>query len=87
MYPTIPPNYIRVRAVVWECGEGQTDTRTAVTNIHFALAVPHAKYNDLEIDTHVPIQWPLFGNSLVKPAPERILMKRDDGVAVASTGA
>jgi len=21
-----PPSYIRVRAVVWECGEGQTDT-------------------------------------------------------------
>jgi len=25
--PTIPPSYIRVRAVVWECGEGQTDTQ------------------------------------------------------------
>jgi len=25
--PTIPPTYIRVRAVVWECGEGQTDRR------------------------------------------------------------
>jgi len=24
--PTIPPSYIQVRAVVWECGEGQTDT-------------------------------------------------------------
>ena len=23
--PTIPPSYIRVRAVVWECGKGQTD--------------------------------------------------------------
>jgi len=22
------PTYIRVRAVVWECGEGQTDTQT-----------------------------------------------------------
>jgi len=36
--PTIPPSYIRVRAVVWECGEGQrhrhTDTQTVVTNIH-----------------------------------------------------
>jgi len=33
--PTIPPTYIQVRAVVWECGEGQTythkDTQTAVT--------------------------------------------------------
>ena len=26
--PTIPPSYIRVRAVVWECGEEQTDTQT-----------------------------------------------------------
>ena len=26
--PTIPPNYIRVRAVVWECGEGRTDRHT-----------------------------------------------------------
>jgi len=34
---TIPPSYIRVPAVVWECGEGQTDKHT-VTNIHFAWA-------------------------------------------------
>jgi len=33
---TIPPSYIGVRAVVWECGEGQTDTQAAVTAIHFA---------------------------------------------------
>jgi len=26
--PTIPPSYIRVRAVVWECGEEQPDTHT-----------------------------------------------------------
>jgi len=26
--PNIPPRYIRVRAVVWECGEGQTDRHT-----------------------------------------------------------
>ena len=25
---TIPPTYIRVRAVVWECGERQTDRHT-----------------------------------------------------------
>ena len=25
--PTIPPTYTRVRAVVWECGERQTDTQ------------------------------------------------------------
>ena len=38
---TIPPSYIRVHAVVRECGEGktdrQTDTETRVTNIHFRL--------------------------------------------------
>jgi len=26
--PTMPPSYIRVRAVVWECGEGRTDRHT-----------------------------------------------------------
>ena len=26
--PTTPPSYIRVRAVVWACGRGQTDTQT-----------------------------------------------------------
>jgi len=46
---TIPPSYIRVRAVVWKCGEGQSDrhinTQTAVANIYFASATPHAKFN------------------------------------------
>ena len=41
--PTIPPICIRVRAVVLECGEGQADTQTAVANIDFASATPHAK--------------------------------------------
>ena len=26
--PTILPTYIRVRVVVWECGEGQTDRQS-----------------------------------------------------------
>jgi len=26
--PTTPPTYIRVRAVLWECGKGQRDTET-----------------------------------------------------------
>jgi len=26
--PTIPASYVRIRAVVWECGEGQTDRHT-----------------------------------------------------------
>jgi len=45
---TIPRSYIRVRAVVWECGEEQTDTQMAVTSIHFASATPHAKCNEEE---------------------------------------
>jgi len=51
--PTIPPTYIRVRAVVWECGEGHTHThtnaQTRVTNLHFASATPHAKRNNQDI--------------------------------------
>jgi len=47
--PTILSSYIRVRAVVWECGEGQTDRHTdaqmAVATIYFASAMPHAKCN------------------------------------------
>jgi len=34
--PTIPPTYIRVRAVMWDW-----DRQT----LHFASATPHAKYN------------------------------------------
>ena len=26
--PTTPPSYIRVRAIVWACGRGQTDRQT-----------------------------------------------------------
>jgi len=46
--PYNSPSYIRVRAVVRECGEGQTDTQTAVTDTHFAPATPHAKSNGTE---------------------------------------
>jgi len=42
-YPYHSPRYIRVRAVVWEWCEGQTDTPTRVTNIHFASSTTHAK--------------------------------------------
>ena len=41
----ITQSYIRIRAVVWKCSEGQTDTQMAGTNIHFASAMPHAKGN------------------------------------------
>jgi len=41
--PTIPPTYTQVRAVVWECGEAETDTQTVVATIHFASSTPDAK--------------------------------------------
>jgi len=52
--PTIIPSHIRVRAVVWACGKGQTDTHTqthahtqmAMTDKQFASATPHAKCNE-----------------------------------------
>jgi len=47
----MPPSYIRVRAVVWAYGRGQTnrhadrqtDTQMHVTTIHFASSTTHAK--------------------------------------------
>jgi len=48
-----PPSYIRVRAVVWAYGRGQThtqrDTQTRVTTIHFASSTTHAKCNDISM--------------------------------------
>jgi len=45
--PYHSPSYFRVRAVVWGCGEEQTDrhTQTAVANIHFTSTKPHTKCN------------------------------------------
>ena len=39
------PSYSQVRGIDRACGEGQTETQTAVTNIHFASATLHAKCN------------------------------------------
>jgi len=47
--PTILPSYIRVRAVVRECSEGQTDAHTAVTTIHFASSTTDAKCNKRQV--------------------------------------
>jgi len=41
----MPPSYIRVRAVVWAYGRGQTDTQTHVTTIHFASSATDARCN------------------------------------------
>ena len=51
----MPPNYIRVRAVVWVYSRGQT--QTCVTTIHFASSTTHAKCN--QRSTHT-LQWTLF---------------------------
>ena len=48
---TTLPSYIRVPAVMWAYGRGQThrqthtDTQTRVTTIHFASSTTHAKCN------------------------------------------
>ena len=50
---TVPPSYIRVRAVVWADGRGQTDrqtdTQTRVTTIHFASSTTHAKCKERKL--------------------------------------
>jgi len=53
---TIPPSYIWVHPVVCDCGEGQTDTQTAVTTTYFASAAPHAKCNDTAL-VNVTRRW------------------------------
>jgi len=40
---------------VAEYGEGQTDTQTRVTNIHFASSTTHAKGNKLRVGLGVSI--------------------------------
>jgi len=52
--PTIPSTNIWVHAVVWECSKGQTNTQTAVTNIHFTLAMPHVKCNNKALRELIP---------------------------------
>ena len=43
----MPPSDIRVHAVVWAYGRGETDTQTRVTTMHFASSTTHAKCNEL----------------------------------------
>jgi len=53
--PTIARSCIRVRAAVWECGDGQIDTQsdrhteTAVTTIHFASSTTRSKCNKVKV--------------------------------------
>ena len=75
--PTIPPSYIRVRAVVWKCGEGQTHThthththtytQTPVTNIRFASSATHAKCNEVRSMPYFSALTPLHGSLLEHP--------------------
>jgi len=57
----MPPSYIRVRAVVWAYGRGQTDTQTdtqtRVTTIHFASSTTHAKCKNPSRMTKMLKQW------------------------------
>ena len=58
----MPPSYIRVHAVVWAYGRGQTDrhTQTHMTTIHFASSTTHAKCNNIT-------QWIFLKFVWVKP--------------------
>ena len=38
-----------------ECGEGQWNTQTAVTNIHFALATPRVKCNEMALGLDIGV--------------------------------
>jgi len=68
--PTIPPSYIRVRAVVWECGEGQTDTQVGVTNIHFTSAMPHVKCSELKLPVFRAVEGRWFHMTVAKTLKE-----------------
>jgi len=66
------PSYIRVRAVVWAYGRGQTDrqtdrhTQTRVTTIHFASSTTHAKCNDVDHLKQVLIScWDTISQELI----------------------
>ena len=47
--PTTPRSYIRVHAIVWACGCGQTDTQTRVTTIHFASSATLARCSYVQL--------------------------------------
>ena len=50
--PTTPPSNIRVRAILWAYGRGQTNRQTRETTIHFASSTTHAKCNDRNTRMH-----------------------------------
>jgi len=45
---TIPPSYIRVRAIVWECGEEQKDTDRQ-TQTHYTFRLDFLTRNVIKI--------------------------------------
>jgi len=57
--PTIPPSYIRIRAIVWTCGRRQTDTQTQVSTIHFAPSIRLTR-NVISILTFLKSKFQLF---------------------------
>jgi len=52
-FPTIPPSYIRVRAIAWGYDRGQKDTQTRVTTIHFASSTTHEKCIKKQLQTFI----------------------------------
>jgi len=66
------PSYIRVRAVVWAYGRGQTDrqtdTQTRVTTIHFASSTTHAKCKNIITQSNHKQLKPGFDNLVWHPA-------------------
>jgi len=60
---TMPPSYIRVRAVVWAYGRGQTDTQTRMTTIHFVPSTTHAKCNQQHAHTPRKLRFALCCHS------------------------
>jgi len=70
--PYHSPSYIRVCAVVWERGEGQTDTQMYVTNIHFASAMQSNHFNSLLYTTSPqPFYGPFSGTTQVSRCQKR----------------
>jgi len=77
------PSYIRVRAVVWAYGRGQsdrqtdtqTDTQTRVTTIHFASSTTHAKCNNMSLsfilnEPREPSQWLSYDDRTISVVTE-----------------
>jgi len=82
--PIIPPNYIQVRAEVCECSEGQTDTQTAMANIHFAseciLATTVCCVAG-EVTVGLRLRWPHVRDCMMYPGTGSVALLREIGIS------